>query len=191
MDKFPKFKGRDVDGNWHYGSLIHDTSTNKEGKEFDICFIVPSAPCMSQSDDFWTARMWRVAPDTVCAFTGQVDRSGNEIYEGDIVRSDKYPFSDLDDENDQQKDNYYGVVFSDEYLGERSNEVMQFVSKQSTRNGISNFINKSFGSEVCGADFEIIGTIYDKTDIFRDSYESIYNWFIGKGYYDAEEEEEE
>ena len=45
--------------------------------------------------------MDEIDPDTLGVWLGE-DGNGNDVYSGDILRSDMYPFSDND-----EKDNYY------------------------------------------------------------------------------------
>ena len=158
MNREIEFKAKSNNGVWVCGDLEHNRQkritrihTYKEDGSYDRQHLVDSK--------------------TVGQFVGTCDKNGNRIYEGDIVRGDHYPFMS------EGENNYLGVVFfSDEDL---TFEKMLFVTKDAKVSGISNFINTEFSKED-GEHYEVIGNIFDKQGLFRDSDEDIIKWFVGE-----------
>lgn len=98
---------------------------------------------------------YKVDPDTVCQFTGFHDKNGKEIYEGDILRSDIYPFSCPED---NLYDNYYGAIgWSDE---EALFYMVAAKNPKSSVRGISDGITDSISQKMM-QDCEVIGNVHD------------------------------
>lgn len=98
---------------------------------------------------------YKVAPATVCQFTGFLDKNGKEIYEGDVLRSDEYPYSCI---GDKKRDNYYAVVY---YCEEGACfGTVTAKNPSSDVGGISDGILDDVEREKM-KNFEVVGNIHD------------------------------
>ena len=139
-----KFRGKKPsNGVWVYGSLVYSN---------EICAAIyyqTGRGSVKVMD--WVY----VIPDTVCQFTGFLDKNGKEIYEGDVLRSDEYPYSCI---GDNRRDNYYAVVY---YCKEGACfGTVTAKSPSSDVGGISDGILDDVEREKM-KNFEVIGNVHD------------------------------
>ena len=146
-----KFKGKRIDnGEWEEGGLLQSVNgiTLIGDNQGYIC-----SDGYGHYDDF---NIRQVDPDTVCQFTGFLDKNGKEIYEGDVLRSDIYPFSCV---GDDEYDNYYGTIGWSEF--EASFYIVAIKNPKSSVRGLSDGICESISQKFM-RDFEVVGSIHDK-----------------------------
>lgn len=134
------FKAKELSGGrWVKGSLVKTPfGTFIEWYENSIC------------------NKRKVDPSTICQFTGFLDKNGKEVYESDVLRSDNYPFSCVDD---NVYDNYYGILGWSEQTAVFYIETV--VNPKASVGGISHG-NCDYISQNLLRDFEVIGSAHDK-----------------------------
>ena len=139
-----KFRGKKVtNGVWAYGSLVY---LDENGAAIYVQTDNGSAKVMD---------LVYVYPDTVCQFTGFLDKNGKEIYDGDVLRSDKYPYSCIEIE---ERDNYFGVIEWNK--NEAAFYIVTIKNPKSSVKGISDGIS-DYISQSALQDFEVVGNIHD------------------------------
>jgi uncharacterized phage protein (TIGR01671 family) len=97
--------------------------------------------------DFQTS--YDVIPETVCQYTGQKDKDGNKVFEGDVLTSSEYPYQDEGERN-------YDAVVTWVYCSWQL--VLRLVNDE--KRGISDGINQGQIESLDG--FKRLGNIHDK-----------------------------
>lgn len=136
----------------------HDPMTNPENGWAEGYYFQDLTQGEMRSFIFQTPCFWEVIPETVGQFTGLLDKNGKEIYEGDILRGDEYPY------NCDGVDNYFvEIVWADNVCG-----FYRITHKKpnSTVSGISHG-NWSELDEEDIKSFEVIGNIHDNPELLK------------------------
>lgn len=99
---------------------------------------------------------YQIDPDTVCQFIGLLDKNGKEIYEGDVLRSNEYPYSRIEYNT---CDDYYAVVY---YCEKKACfGIVTVKNPYSDVGGLEDGIPDDLLQEKMKS-FEVVGNIHDK-----------------------------
>ncbi len=142
-----KFRGKRIDnGEWVYGNLVKYPKTENWVPQSEIWFF---------DDEGGGEHYYIVNPTTVGQFTGLKDKSGQEIYEGDIC---KYWMDSVWK---------YGYVLWDQggfalKVFRMEEKIVDVVFK------FQAFIPVPDDGEIMTDQFEVVGNIYDNPELLKE-----------------------
>ena len=139
-----KFKGKSLMyGQWVSGDFAHSL----DGKLNILGFV-------EEEGKIGFTGAYQIDPDTVCQFTGFLDKNGKEIYEGDVLRSDNFPYRS----GDKKHDKYYAVVYYCEKAA-----CFGIVMAKNTSSSLFGILDGDLDGidREKMQDFEVIGNVHD------------------------------
>lgn len=148
MEREIAFRGKSKStGEWVEGYYVGDNTIIAYNEVvYDLGFI-DTSPCHD------------CYPGSIGQFTGLYDKNGKEIYEGDILRGDEYPF------NCDGVDNYFAeIVWADNVCGFYR---LTHKKPNSTVRGISHGNWEQLDEDDIKS-FEVIGNIHDNPELLKD-----------------------
>jgi len=151
---------------WYHGSLVQKSYIDEDDELRTVSYIVDDLP-ISKTPEGRVFKCEVVDSSTVSQYTGLKDKDGHEIYEGDILRGNFYPFT-----GHKGRDNILGVVFC---TGAGGFQIKQFPTRWYEHRRNSNFYNT-----LCDIDLdkmEVIGNLWDNKEMFLESDERIMEWY--------------
>lgn len=141
MNRPIKFRGKSIfDEGWLYGDLVHSSDMMR------CAILVNDKNCYDECE---------VIPSTIGQFTGLYDNNGKEIYEGDILQSDKSDASLCVVFWSTEK-----AAFSYRFYWGRIDDAHEIGKKSSCEYTIGDWMKIE-------KDLTIIGNIYDNPELMK------------------------
>ena len=141
---------------WVEGSYHHQT--DYYGDPCDKHYIIDG----TETDMEGYGERYEIDPETICQYTGMVDRNGKRIWEDDIVKCEHEKFAENDEE--------YDLLFPEEPYKYTRNYAVEFVNTGCNygyrlRNKSIHFMLT--GNVIYNHKVKVIGNIFDNPELLK------------------------